>query len=293
MEKNERKRIAIISIMTYYAKQIFDETKLYEFRKSPLKKELLDKKIYVYSAKEDKAIIGYFRVSDILNGNTTKILELTGYDKRKDGFEIVDYFGKNNPNCFALHLYDVTEFEEYLTLKDMRKVSNNADMPQYIKFIYENDPLYDVITKWDEAFSLDGNLCESPAKTKQLILQKAIMKGKNNMEHEMKLQPEYFNFILNGTKRIEIRLNDEKRQQIKIGDTIKFLKEPELSENFNAKVTGLLRYNSFDDMFKDFEIEILSDKSMTKEQLKNVLEQFYTKEKQEQYGVLGIRIELI
>lgn len=113
------------------------------------------------------------------------------------------------------------------------------------------------------------------------------------MEHEIKLQPEYFNFILNGTKRIEIRLNDEKRQQIKIGDTIKFLKEPELNENFNAKVTGLLRYNSFDDMFKDFEIEILSDKSMTKEQLKNVLEQFYTKEKQEQYGVLGIRIELI
>ena len=107
MEKKERKRIAIISIMTYYAKQIFDETKLYEFRKSPLKKELLDKKIYVYSAKEDKAIIGYFKVSDILNGNTSKILELTGYDKRKDGTEIVDYFGKNNPNCFALHLYDV------------------------------------------------------------------------------------------------------------------------------------------------------------------------------------------
>ena len=113
------------------------------------------------------------------------------------------------------------------------------------------------------------------------------------MEHEMKLQPEYFDFILNGTKRIEIRLNDEKRQQIKIGDTIKFLKEPELEETFNARVTGLLRYNSFDDMFKDFEIEILSDKSMTKEELISVLEQFYTKEKQEKYGVLGIRIELI
>ena len=87
------------------------------------------------------------------------------------------------------------------------------------------------------------------------------------MEHEMKLQPEYYNFILNGTKRIEIRLFDEKRQQIKIGDTIKFLKEPDLNESFNAKVTGLLRYSSFED--------------------------FYTKEKQEQYGVLGIRIELL
>ena len=113
------------------------------------------------------------------------------------------------------------------------------------------------------------------------------------MEHKMKLQPEYYNFILNGTKRIEIRLFDEKRQQIKIGDTIKILKEPELNESFNAKVIGLLRYNTFEDMFKDFDISVLSDSSMTKEELIAVLEQFYTKEKQKQYGVLGIRIELL
>ena len=178
MDKNRRNRIVIISIMTYYARQIFDETKLYEFRKSPLRDELLNKKIYVYSAKEDKAIIGYFKVSDILNGNTDEILRATGYDKRYDGHEIVEYYGKNNPNCFALHLYDVTEFEEYLTLRDMRSISKNADMPQYIKFIYDNDPLYEVIKKWDEAFSLDGNLCDNPSKAKQMILQKARMKGR-------------------------------------------------------------------------------------------------------------------
>ena len=87
------------------------------------------------------------------------------------------------------------------------------------------------------------------------------------MKYEMKLQPKYYNFILNGTKRIEIRLFDEKRQQIKIGDTIKFLKEPNLNESFNAKVTDLLRYNTFEDMFRDFDISVLSDKSMTKEEL--------------------------
>ncbi len=111
--------------------------------------------------------------------------------------------------------------------------------------------------------------------------------------HEMKLQNEYYNYILNGTKRIEIRLFDEKRKQIKIGDTIKFLKEPDLKESFNTKVIGLYRYNSFEDMFKDFDISILSDKSMTKEELIGVLEQFYTKEKQKKYGVLGIKIELM
>ena len=80
---------------------------------------------------------------------------------------------------------------------------------------------------------------------------------------------------------------------IKLGDKIKFLKDPDLNESFEAQVIGLLRYNSFEEMFKDYDISILSDKSMTKEELISVLEQFYTKEKQEKYGVLGIRIELI
>ena len=113
------------------------------------------------------------------------------------------------------------------------------------------------------------------------------------MKHEMKLQQKYYDFIKNGTKRIEIRLFDEKRQKIKIGDTIKFLKEDNQDESFEVKVIGLLRYNSFEDMFKDFDISVLSDKSMTKDELISVLEKFYTKEKQEKYGVLGMRIELL
>ena len=111
------------------------------------------------------------------------------------------------------------------------------------------------------------------------------------MIHEMKLRPEYFDFINNGTKRIELRLYDEKRELIKLGDTIIFLKEPEKIEKLKVKVVGLLRYNNFDDLFKDFDIEKLADKSMTKEELKNTLETFYTLEEQKEYGVLGIRIE--
>ena len=84
------------------------------------------------------------------------------------------------------------------------------------------------------------------------------------MIHEMKLQPKYYDYILKGTKRIEIRLNDEKRQAIKLGDKIRFLKEPNLNESFEAKVIGLLKYSSFEDLFKDFDVSILSDKSMTK-----------------------------
>lgn len=75
MNKQSKDKIIVISIMSYYARQIFAETKGYEFRKSPLKDCDLNQKIYVYSAKEDKAIIGYMKVSDIIKGNTNQILK--------------------------------------------------------------------------------------------------------------------------------------------------------------------------------------------------------------------------
>ena len=53
-----------------------------------------------------------------------------------------------------------------------------------------------------------------------------------------------------------------------------------------------ITYN-FEKLFKDFDIEMMADKSMTKQELLSVLEEFYTPEKQKQYGVVGIRIEKI
>lgn len=111
--------------------------------------------------------------------------------------------------------------------------------------------------------------------------------------HEMKLQEKYFNYILNGTKRVELRLNDEKRQQINLGDIITFRKAPELKESFQVKVVELINAKSFKDLLKVMNIEDVADQSMTKEELLNVLEQFYSKEEQKQYGVLGIRFILL
>ena len=113
------------------------------------------------------------------------------------------------------------------------------------------------------------------------------------MLHKMKLQEDPFERIKNGTKTVEFRLYDEKRQKIAIGDTIIFQKEPELEDTMRVKVIGLVRYNTFEELFKDFDIEMMADKSMTKQELLSVLEEFYTPEKQKQYGVVGIRIEKI
>ena len=42
------------------------------------------------------------------------------------------------------------------------------------------------------------------------------------MKYNMKLNNEPFNLIKNGTKTVELRLNDEKRKLLNIGDKIEF-----------------------------------------------------------------------
>ncbi len=105
----------------------------------------------------------------------------------------------------------------------------------------------------------------------------------------MNLQPRYFDYMKNGTKRIELRLFDEKRRRIKIGDVIEFTSE---GDTLRMKVVGLLRYETFRELVRDFDITILADKSMTKEELLMTLDEFYPAEKQAKFGVVGIRVEL-
>lgn len=46
-------------------------------------------------------------------------------------------------------------------------------------------------------------------------------------------------------------------------------------------------------MFNDFDISVLADKDYSKDELLNELSMYYPIEKQNEYSVLGIRIELI
>lgn len=113
------------------------------------------------------------------------------------------------------------------------------------------------------------------------------------MTHEMKLRPIYFDLINKGEKTIEIRLNDEKRKKIQIGDIIKFKKEPELVEELEVEVIGLLKYKKFKDMYNDLSHEIMGFDGQSTEEILDATYKFYTPEKEDMYGVLGIKIQKI
>ena len=108
------------------------------------------------------------------------------------------------------------------------------------------------------------------------------------MKHQLNLHPGPFERIKCGLKTIEMRLNDEKRRNISVGDEIEFLNR-ETNETMVVEVTKIVPYLSFDELYKNnpkgmlgyYENEIADPKDM------NV---YYSKEQQDKYGVLAIHI---
>ena len=107
------------------------------------------------------------------------------------------------------------------------------------------------------------------------------------MIHKMKLNESPFERIKNGTKTIEFRLYDEKRQQIKIGDQIEFSKLPDLQEKLLVDVTELYREDTFENLFR----KLYNDKYEINRRTK-LMEKYYSHEKEKEYGVLGIKIKI-
>ena len=107
------------------------------------------------------------------------------------------------------------------------------------------------------------------------------------MLHKMKLNESPFEMIKNGTKPIEFRLYDEKRQQIKIGDKIEFSKLPDLQEKLLVDVVGLYRENTFEELFRKL---YSNEEEITRKT--QAMYEIYSPEKEQQYGILGIKIKI-
>lgn len=105
------------------------------------------------------------------------------------------------------------------------------------------------------------------------------------------LEADIFELFKNGKKDIEVRINDEKRRTLKIGDSITFLKRPEEQEKLETKVIDLEYYSDFEELVRLYDIERLYYPNYTKEQYLNDLGKFYSNEEQLKYGVVAIIVE--
>ena len=107
--------------------------------------------------------------------------------------------------------------------------------------------------------------------------------------HKLNVKEKYYNMLKSGVKTIELRLFDEKRQQIKVGDDIEFSNNSDADDKFTAKVIKLHRAENFSELCKN--IDCRNAGFDTEKELIKVLGEFYSAERQTQSGVVGIEIK--
>ena len=111
------------------------------------------------------------------------------------------------------------------------------------------------------------------------------------MKYNMNLNNGPFNHIKAGTKTIEMRLNDEKRQLLKEKDLIEFTNRTTL-ETILVEIVKLHKYSNFDELYKHFD-KVSSGYDKDDIANSNDMEIYYPKKEQEKYGVIGIEIRTV
>ncbi len=111
------------------------------------------------------------------------------------------------------------------------------------------------------------------------------------MLHEMKLKPAPFMSIKSGAKDIEMRLNDEKRQAVKVGDNVRFT-NVETGESLVCVVLARHEYPIFAGLYVAFDktrLGYMPDERACPEDMS----QYYPEDEIAKNGVVGLEIQII
>lgn len=106
----------------------------------------------------------------------------------------------------------------------------------------------------------------------------------------MNLYPDAFELIENGNKKVEMRLNDEKRQKLTIGDLVIFT-NTETKEEIIVEVIDLKVFKSFDELYSSYEKTVIGYKKDEVANPNDMLDH-YSQEQIDKYGALAIEIKL-
>ena len=112
------------------------------------------------------------------------------------------------------------------------------------------------------------------------------------MTHYMNLHPQPFSMIACGAKTIELRLLDEKRKLICVGDTLVF-KNTQSADTLSCTVKELHVFANFDQLYNSLPLEKCGylPHELKTASAKDMIA-YYPPEKQKYFGVVGIEIAL-
>ena len=114
------------------------------------------------------------------------------------------------------------------------------------------------------------------------------------MIHYMKLKDAPFEKIKFGKKTVELRLYDDKRRKISIGDKIIFSNFFDENDKLIVRVKDLYICETFKDLFEEISLEECGNpKDMSIEVAVKHMREYYSLEDEQRYGIIGIKIVLV
>ena len=109
----------------------------------------------------------------------------------------------------------------------------------------------------------------------------------------MMLNQRPFGKIQQGIKTLELRLYDEKRQAIKLGDLLEFKLRDSPDGSVLTRVVGLMIYPKFENIIDQIPTALMGYDETQRDYLRTSMYEYYSREDEALYGVLGIRFERV
>lgn len=192
-------------------------------------------------------------------------------------------YEKNELNWIG-HIYRYFSYTYDVSSKQVYKIIKAKELKGLYRAYHTFDSAYAIERileakniKFDEDYTLKGL--------------EVLRKYHNINTYYMKLWNNSFNSIKEQTKTIEMRLNDEKRSQIKINDVIVFT-NVSTDETINTKVVNIYKYKDFEELYNKHD-KISIGYNQSEEAKYTDMFDYYTIDEINKYGVLGIELKVL
>jgi ASC-1-like (ASCH) protein len=111
--------------------------------------------------------------------------------------------------------------------------------------------------------------------------------------HEMTIKPIYFDLVLQGIEKYEVRTNDYRRKAMEIGDLIHMVEESDEKRELMLIITSKTEFPTFAELFDNMPKKDLGYEGRTTESLVEEIREFYSEEKERSTGVVAIGVALV
>lgn len=202
--------------------------------------------------------------------------------------------GVNIIEGFYKRLYDTKEAHSEI----YKKAFVNKDSYKHMELIWNDltaGQLYDLRSRDGmsykaiaELFKFDiHNVDRKVSKFKEELLMLEAGKAVGKTFH---LQPIWFEKIKAGEKKIELRINTEKIQRIRRGDTLTFINEDDETQTLEATVVDKYEYKTFYELLSNIDFADIGCKGYTMDYMISVMSRIYTPSQELKFGAVGIRM---